>query len=152
VSVTIAVAVSERRPLVQLNALDPEVLLAWDAQVTADGSGGFLQGTCTCPDDLSCMFVSASGQLTGVTASNFLFILGQASGSVMFRAQAGLVIDTTQVPDGWTPPKMMVFGGTMSVRAENINTENLNVVVIAYGWRLSVGRNVPQKFFHPVEL
>jgi len=152
VSVTVAIALTTRQPLVQFNQLDPEVLLAWEGTVTADGSGGFVQGTCTCPADLSCMFVSASGQILGTTASNFLFILAQDAGSVMFRAQAGVAVDITQVPDGWTPPKIMVFGGAMSVRAENVNTEDLNVVCVAYGWRLAVGRNIPQKFFHPVEL
>lgn len=157
-SVTTVLTPTVQRGLMQLNSLDPETLLLFGGTVVADGSGGVLTASLVCPNDLSVIWISLGGFLTGTTslAARYAIILEAAN---IFRSSVvARVVGGTATLEQFEPPRIMlnpqIAGGaaSASIVTGNTNTEDLNVEAMAFAWEAQAGRNVPQRFFWPATL
>lgn len=147
-----------RIQLVQQNELDPEVMLQFSGTATADGTGNFLQVSLVAPVDLSVLWIILGGFVTGVTSSEVQYNVNNEGTLVFMSSKPGRPVDGNLILEPFIPPIIMLNpqlpggGSNAAIVVDNVNTEDLTVQAVAFGWEAQVGRNLPQRFFWPATL
>jgi len=158
VSVTTTIALVEQRPLVRVNELDPQTLFRWDGEVSADMSGGFLQGDCFAPVNMSVLWILVGGQITSSSTSDAFFTVLLDDVALFSHSVIGHIVNTNNRLESWRPPQLLInpqVPGTrahMNIICDNVDGDDLQPECLAFGWDADVGRNLPQKFFWPGSL
>lgn len=140
-----------RRNIVQVSDLDPSAALLFSGSVAGDVSGGLAVITATCPTDLAWFIATVLVEMNGsnTEACKYEIVDG---GSTVFRAGGSAnSIDTRNAPTLQAPPPLIFTTHplTVAVTTANVDGDSTFFNVLAFGWDLSVARNLPLKFFWP---
>jgi len=156
---SVTVSISPRAiQLVQQSELDPQFMFQFSGSATADGTGGALTVNLDCPADTSVLWILLGGFIGGVTSSEVQYNVALEGTLSFLSSKPGRPINAALILEPFVPPIVMLNpqlpGGTSNgaVSVDNVNTEDLSVQAIAYGWEAHVGRNLPQRFFWPATL
>ncbi len=136
--------------LVQTSELDPKLKLVGVTSSAGDGTGGLNQISWTIPTDLAVMVASIACQMSGSSTSNVAYLLNEDGVSIYMSGAAANLVDTTNIPDCAEPPAMMIWRApTCHLLSDNVAGDTMTGHMIAFGWDLQIGRNIPQRFFWP---
>ncbi len=151
-SVSEAVPLTQRRGLVQVNQADPSTLLKWSGTVEAAVGGGTLIGTCTVPTDLACLWIGISAFLVSDYSGDAYFAIREDLVTVFHEvARNAAIVDGVAVMPCYEPPPVIWTADVLDCRivADNVDADDLDVLVFAFGWDKQVARNIPQRFMWP---
>jgi len=152
VAVSAVGTISVRQNLVQVNDLDPELLIVMDASVAGDGGGGISSISATIPTGFAAMIIRASNTVLGAgTATDCVYTVS-VDGVLVDEAGVGpRVVGTNQRYPNFLPAQVLWIQNSIVVNCDcdNINTQTQVFETVMYLWDLRTARNLPQRFFWP---
>lgn len=143
-----------RTELVRRTALDPWIELLGSTISEGAAGGGNNVLTWTLPVNFAYLIIAMNCQISSSSTSHVQWFITSAGRTMFQSGSNAILVGTSNVPQCADPPEILFFEQpvTCIMQCDNVDTEDMNGKMLAYGWDLQTARNVPMKLMNPAYL